>query len=348
MSEHANARRAVLLAGIPLPGRRSRPVELVPAALDELIAWATQERLTGLLHRAWLAGDLTIGPDAAEHDVERLSSALDEAAVTGARSSLTAEATGVAAVGALREFGIEGRLFKGVATSHLDYQDPAERTFFDADVIVRRRDLGPSVDVLDRAGFRRGRAVMRPAWERRFARAVELRNDAGVELDLHAALATGYFGMVLDHDVVWADSVPLRLGGLDCPTFGATSRLLISCYAIVLSRGPRCRLVADLARQLLVSGADWEAAVEWAGDGDCVVGEALRQLGDVLGAEHAAVEWARRSTVPSPMARRALQHARAAESKGWSEDARSTILALGAVDRARFAAGIVERRLRGR
>lgn len=347
MSDLTPAQRAVLLSGIPLPGDGVAPVELEPAAFDELIAWAERERLSGLLHRACLAGDVTIHPDAALH-AERLLAVLDEAVVTGARSSLTAEATGVAAVEALRASGIEGRLFKGIATSHLDYQDPTERTFFDADVVVRRCDLGHSVDVLQRAGFRRGGAFMRPAWERRFARAVELRFDAGAELDLHAALATGYFGMVLDHHVVWADVESLRLGGIDCRLFGATSRLLISCYAIVLSRGPRSRLVADLARQLLVSGADWETAVEWAGDGDCVVGEALRQLGDVLGVEHDAVEWARRSTEPSPTARRALQHARAAESRGWSEDARSTMLALGAVDRVRFVAGIVERRLRGR
>jgi hypothetical protein len=113
----------------------------------------------------------------------------------------------------------------------------------------------------------------------------------------------------------------------------------------VLSRGPALRLYGDLARQLLVVGADWQTAARWADDGDCVIAEALRRVGAVLDIEHEALDWAR-TVVPSERAQRALDLAVTAEAAGWSADARSTMLALDAKDRARFVLGVAELRLR--
>jgi hypothetical protein len=352
------AQRTVLLSGVPIearlgersdgPPQPSDEAAAVTVTLDEfrsLIGWAQAERLCGLLWRAHQAGELSIVAGASPASVAGVEAALREAVVAALQSSLAAEATGLCAVGALRSAGIEALLFKGLATAHLDYSDPAERTFFDADVLVARRDLPAAVAQLARAGFSRAPSRLRPSWERRFARAVELRNRSGVELDLHAALATGYFGQRLDHDLVRTDRATVDLGGVECHAFGSTARLLISCYAIVLSRGPALRLYGDLARQLLVVGADWRTAARWAGDGDCVVAEALRRVGAVLDIEHEALDWAT-TVVPSERAQRALDLAVIAEAAGWSADARSTLLALGAKDRARFALGVAELRLR--
>jgi hypothetical protein len=291
--------------------------------------------------------DLSINTDSPSDPTADVGSALDEAVLAGTRSSLAAEATGLAAVVALRSAGIDAVVFKGLATAHLDYDDPMERTFFDADILVARDDLAPAVAVLSDAGFRRGPVTVRPSWEFRYARAVELLHDDGAELDLHAALATGYFGVLLDHDLVRTDTVRIELGGIECLAFGSTARLLISCYAIVLSRGPGLRLYGDLVRQLTVTGADWRAAAEWAGPGESVIAEALRRLGAVLDIANEAIDWAR-TVVPSPTARRALEYAVNAERVGWSADARSALLALGPVDRIRFITGIAENRLRRR
>ena len=347
-----NAQRAVVLAGVTVADVDSaghfaaEPVVITTDQLIELIGWATRERLSGLLWRAWQIGEVSIDPDGASLPFD-LTAVLDEAMMAGMRRSLAAEATGLTAITALRSAGIDTVLFKGLSNAHLDYDDPSERTFFDADVLVARRDLSVAIRVLSDAGFRRGSPAVRARWEHRFARAVELRHIDGAELDLHAALATGYFGVVLDHDRLRSHCVWIELGGVKCRAFGVDARLLISCYAMVLSRGPALRLYGDLVRQLLVTGADWRRASEWAGPGECVIAEALRRVGAALDIEHDAIEWAR-TVVPSPTALRALEYALDAERVGWSADARSASLAFGTVDRLRFLTGIAENRVRRR
>ncbi len=278
-------------------------------------------------------------PPGADVDAPRV------AHLAGLRGSLAAEATGVAAVAALADAGIEPTLFKGLANAHLDYDRPEQRTFFDADLLVSRREFAATVDILVAAGFTRTTPPLRERWEQRFARAIELRSPDGVELDLHASLATGYFGEILDHDALRDDAQAnagastVRLAGVDHRCFGPAGRLLISSYAIVLSRGPGIRLLRDLAQQLLVTGADWKHATRLAGDGESVLAGALLEMAGQLGITHEAIDWARTVT-PSPAAARALAYARDAEHQGWSADARSTMLALGPVERIRFLTGI--------
>ncbi len=101
-----------------------------------------------------------------------------------------------------------------------------------------------------------------------------------LESHRHAPLATGYFGEILDHDALRDDArteagtSTVHLAGVDHRCFGPAGRLLISSYAIVLSRGPGIRLVRDLAQQLLVTGADWQHAARLAGDGESVLAAA--------------------------------------------------------------------------
>jgi hypothetical protein len=261
------------------------------------------------------------------------------------RSSLAAEATGLAAIEALRAAGVEPFAFKGIAAAHLDYDDPSQRHFFDADLLVPRPDLARAIDALSAAGFRRNGPSIGRRWEHRFARAVELRFRDGVELDLHASLATGYFGWTLDHDRLRLDREEFDLGGIECSAFGPTGRFLISCYAVVLSRGPGLRLQRDMAQQLFVTGVDWKATAAVAGEGEAVVAEALRRLNSRTGTTHPAFSWAAHFPA-SPTASSALRLAERAATEGWSADARSTMLALGPVDRVRFIGPALAHRLR--
>jgi hypothetical protein len=336
------AQRAVLLTGLPIAASEPPP-SVSPEKLGALVGWATAERLVGLLAHALDGDDLVVDGTGTDVVMERLR----QAHLSGMRSSLAAEATGLAAIEALRAAGVEPFVFKGIATAHLDYDDPSQRPFFDADLLVPRPDLPRAIDALSVAGFRRNGPSIGRRWEHRFARAVELRFRDGVELDLHASLATGYFGQVLDHDLVRTDVIDVSLGGIGFRAFGPTARLLISCYAIVLSRGPNLRLYADLVRQLAVTGSDWRLAAHWAGAGECVIAGALRRAGMLLDLSHPAIEWAQ-DVVPLATPQRALDLAQVAETDGWSADARSALLALGLVDRARFMAGIAESRLRRR
>jgi hypothetical protein len=70
--------------------------------------------------------------------------------------------------------GIESRVLKGSAVAHLDYPDPALRSFIDLDVLVRASDIDRAVAVLSGAGFKRTLAQPRPGFDRRFDKGLTL------------------------------------------------------------------------------------------------------------------------------------------------------------------------------
>ena len=341
MTELSPAQLAVLASGLTLdlPVAR-RPVAVSAHQCAELGQWAAVERLDGLLWNAVATGEIVVRPaDDVEAGMEKWRKDIRDCHLAGLRSSLAAESTGAIAVATLQRKGITPLLFKGLANAHLDYPDPSWRTFFDADLLVPRSDFARSIEVLMAAGFTRATPPLRTRWERRFGRAAELRSPQGVELDLHASLSTGYFGGILDHDQLRADTVNVEIGGVRCAAFGASARLLISGYATVLSRGAGLRLYRDFAQQLLVTGADWAEAVQLAGEGDAVLAEAFTRLARVLGIVHEGAAWAEHVEA-SPTARRALEYAERAIDEGWSADARSAMLGMNATDRVRFLAGV--------
>ena len=153
-----------------LPG-----AELVDAAdgmelrvTDEVISLAVRHRVQGLLvqcnrraggHRRWLAGRGR--PRCSVVGVGRLRD------FSGQRRRVT--------LGVLGSADVEARVLKGVALSELDYADPSQRVFADADLLIRRSDHGAALRALDAAGFRRVQPPVRGWWERRFGKAVELR-----------------------------------------------------------------------------------------------------------------------------------------------------------------------------
>ncbi len=345
-TDDAAARTAVL--GWALPGAAARPVTLTSGQADPLFTWASDHRLGGLLWAALDGGAITL----ATADIERAR----DLQLGELRRSLRIEATAAQVVEALAEAGVRSRLLKGLAAAHLDYPDPAWRNSVDADVLIGRRDLTRALETLAGLGITRSRPGLAPWWERRFARTVELSSPAGVEVDLHMALAVGWFGVRLDHDHLLAlPADTFALGGVPAPTLPGPARLLATCYSIVLSRGDHDRLLRDLAQQLLVSGCDWSAALAIArsGDGEAVLHEALRLAGNAIPAlaAHSAVRSG--ALTPSRSAAEALLFARRAERDGWAADARSTLRALGRIDRARFLAGLAvppraSRRARGR
>jgi hypothetical protein len=310
-----------------------------------LVAWAVDERLTGLLGDAIDEGTIVLEPRSAAG----LADEAREAHRTVVRHTLGAEATAIEVIELLAGHSIVAYSFKGVANAHLDYPDPALRTFLDADLHVERPRFGDAITALLAAGYTRTSVPLGERWERRFARACELRAPNGIEVDLHASVATGYFGAVLDHDALRADPDSIALAGRTLPAFSLPARALISSYSIVLSRGPGLRLQRDLTQQVIALASDWPLMIDLVGrDGEAVVAQALTTVGATFGPAHVdadALAWA--STVtPTTTARRALELADRAHDEGWSADARSTALALGALESARFGFGIAVGRLR--
>ena len=209
-----------------------------------------------------------------------------------------------------------------------------------ADLLVPRSDFARATDVLIEAGFTRAAPPLRTWWEQRFGqrRRTSLSARCGNGY-CTASLSTGYFGAILDHDQLRADTFTVEIGGVECVAFAAPARLLISGYAIVLARGPGLRLYRDFAQQLLVTGADWQEAVRLAGEGAAVLAEAFMRLNRVVGIRQGSHAWAE-GVEASPTARRALEYSERAVKEGWSADARSAMLGLGMVDRVRFLVGV--------
>ena len=229
--------RAVLTVGLPVPAASDGhpPAVADPESFRLLMAWAVDERLTGLLCQAIDDGSIVL-------DTPSGSSLADEAREahrTVVRHTLGAEATAIEVIELLSDHGIVAYPFKGVANAHLDYPDPALRTFLDADIHVERPQFGDAITALLAAGYTRTSVPLGERWERRFGRACELRAPNGVEVDLHASVATGYFGTILDDDALRARPDTIALAGRTLRAFSLPARALISCYSIVLSRGPR-------------------------------------------------------------------------------------------------------------
>lgn len=262
------------------------------------------------------------------------------------RLSMGCEAIAVQLVELLATEGLDVRLVKGIAAANLDYDDPSSRSTVDVDALVPRSQLGEVLPLLLAHGYQRVEPAVRPDWEQRFARTVLLRSPYGLEVDLHVALATGYFGRRLPMQPVFDGRDTIHLAGVPCAALAPAARLLMACYAAGLNRGTSLRYLRDAAQLVLLRGADWREAVQLAeaGDGGAVMAAAAVDGArhGVLPADHPFVQWAG-SVRPSAAAAKALQLAEAGKSQGWSADARSTMLALGAVDRARFLAEFVVR-----
>ena len=324
------AQRFVVAHGLPT----DTPVVSAPD-LVELLAWAAEHRLVGLVYEAARSP----GPD--------VPNAITDAHIAMLRHGIGVEVAACRAVRVLRMAGVDAVVFKGVAAAHLDYPDPALRNFYDVDLLVSRVQLPVAGRCLERAGWSRVESKLGRGWEERFARAVQFVSPDGIELDLHAALAPGYFGVRLDHQRLLSSTEAFELGGVAMNGFSVDARLLVSSYALVLSRGGHVRLLRDVAQQLFVSQASPQRAAELAGDGDVILAAALQIVNRVIGLPPGVRSWM--SSIPVDAAqRRGFALARRAHDDGWRFDAIGEMLALGAADRTRYVLGVASSRFTSR
>jgi hypothetical protein len=318
-----DVRRAILTAGldvasVALPPPAPRP--LTDDEVADIVHWAAQERLDGL---AWLA---LAGPDSPWPLTETQRAALLECHLGGLRATVAAEAAAVWAVETLDRAGVRSWLLKGLASGHLDYPDPAMRTSFDADLLVARRDLGTALDALLAAGCRRRTPPLRGWWERRYARAIELVSPDGVEIDLHAAIADGAFGVTFDHDALRRDSGWVELAGRRCGVLSPAGRLVAASVALVLTRGPNLRLARDIVQLTAADEASIRAGRHLAGAHQAAIDDALASSGRLLGLPARGEGSAPPSRTPEP--------------SSWSGDAVGAWRAMSWMARPGFVIGI--------
>lgn len=313
--------------GLPTPATNA------PAVTQQTVTEAITHRVQGLLSLALDQGRVTA-------DAE-LTSAIHEAHLAALRTCLVAEETAVTAVAALDRAGVDCRALKGVAIAHLDHDDPSERVFGDADVLVRRADHGRALTALTGAGFVRSEPPVRGWWERRFGKAVVLAAPNGGELDLHLTLTGGYFGEALDLvGLMDRTGDRIELAGRSVSTLDSHDRLLQACCHSVLGGSSGLRAQRDIAQLVLITGADWRVAAERAGEADVVVATAVVGAWQALELDdHAAAVWARAFRA-SDRQRRALATYEQAFTSTWAPEGRGILAALSPIDRVRFAAGV--------
>lgn len=331
------------------------PIDLSPATVDPpvaddtTLAYAVSHRVQGLLAAAVERGE--VAADAPT------TAAINEAHLAALRTCLVAEETAVCTFDALRGAGVECRVLKGIALAHLDHDDPSERVFGDADVLIGRADRGRALAALAAAGFGRDEPPVRGWWERRFGKAIVLQAPNGGELDLHLSITGGYFGERIDGRAVMdrrGDSV--LLAGRTVVTLDREDRLLQACCHSVLGGGSGLRAQRDIAQLVTLRRADWQESVARAGShgADVVVARGVERAWSVLGlsADHPAAQWAQQFAATDQQLR-ALASYDAAFSSTWGPEGRGIVAALGPVDRVKFMLGLAlpsraSRRARGR
>ncbi|MHA6784816.1 nucleotidyltransferase family protein [Pseudonocardia saturnea] len=254
--------------------------------LDD-VAWlgltegAVTHRITGLLHAAVADGVLPATPEQAR-------------AITARHRGiqmrvLLLEQQLPHVVGLLEDAGIGCRALKGSALAHLDYPDPALRSFVDVDVLVRASDVDRTVQVTHAAGFRRTLAEPRPGFDRRFDKGMTLVPPGGFEVDLHRTFVLGPWGRLIDLDGLWDACDTFTVGGRTVRALALHHRFLHVCYHAALGNWPlRLGSLRDVAQLLpRIDGPGYagpsipELARSWGGE--AVVAAAITDSRRLLG-----------------------------------------------------------------
>ena len=197
---------------------------------------------------------------------------------------LERELLGVLAV--LAAARVECRVLKGTAVAHLDYPDPALRSFIDLDVLVRAEDIDTAAARLTASGFTRTLAEPRPGFDRRFDKGMTLIPATGYELDLHRTFVLGPWGVLMKPEQLWDDGEVFHIGDTPVRALSRRYRFLHACFHGALGDWPlrlgSLRDVAEMLPKLTGDGADVRApAADWGAEAvlAVAVADSVRLLG---------------------------------------------------------------------
>ena len=234
------------VAGFGLPGAsRIFPREpLGDQAWAAVLSEARTHRLTGLLRAVVDQGALA-ATEAQAHQARAAHRSVMLRVLSLERELITV-------IDLLATSGIEARILKGSAVAHLDYPQPALRSFIDLDILVRSTDIDSAVRVLVAAGFVRTLAEPRPGFDRRFDKGTTLVSPAKYELDLHRTFVLGPWGVLVDLDGLWDRGQEFTIAGRTLHALSRANRLLHACYHAALGNWPlRLASLRDVAEMRL-------------------------------------------------------------------------------------------------
>lgn len=292
------------VAGHGLPGQTANwpKVALEDRTWTGLFSCIKDQRLSGFAMQAIADGSLPV--------TARQGSEIAEAHRWWMGVAIELERTLLRTVERLDAAGIDYRILKGSAVAHLDYPDPALRSFGDVDVLVPAEQFDAAVELLVSSGHRRRYPQPRPGFDRRFGKGSALVTADGHEIDLHRTFAMGPFGLRIDLDDLWRRAAPFPLASRPVLALPLEERFLHACFHAALGDPvPRLTPLRDVAQMLLCQPLDpdvvdrltsrWDAAP--------VVARAVTAAAEVFGLDDAnqRVAWSAQYR-PSRAQRRAM------------------------------------------
>jgi hypothetical protein len=207
------------------------------------------ERLTGLLVAAVEDGTMDVTDEQAEE--------LSEVHISALGRDLRMERATLEVVDTLDGAGLDHRVLKGPAVAHLDYPDPAQRSFIDVDVLVRSDQWDDAVATLTAIGGERAYPEPRAGWDRRFTKGTTFKMGDSCEVDLHRTVVSGPFGLSVDLESLWEGHAGLCLGGRPLKALPPEARFLQACFSAAVSDvPPRLASLRDIAQMGLGGKVD--------------------------------------------------------------------------------------------
>jgi hypothetical protein len=291
------------VAAVGLPGAL---VELPDGPLPDdawrkLLTRTADARTSGLLLAAVDRGSMPVTDSQREEALELHTGAMVQCLVLEALLLSTADF--------LDTIDVPFRVLKGSAVAHLDYSDPALRSFGDVDLLVRSEDFDRVAAALAGLGHQRLFRQPRPGFDRRFGKSTTFATSDHLEIDLHRTFVLGPFGLTVDLPRIWEASETFALGGRTLHALAPEARLMHAAYHAILGAFPaRAQALRDVAEMLLFGGHDDRALValseSW--QADAVLARAVRlawerfRIADVTRIS----AWATRHEPPTEQSRR--------------------------------------------
>jgi len=195
--------------------------ELAPAAFDELVGLARQERVTGVLAASVREGLLVVSDEQFEAVALAHRGAMAVA--------LVLERLLVESSRTLSANGVDHLVLKGPALAHLAYPDPGMRDYGDVDLLVAADLMPLAVRVLLASGAHRPLAELAPGWDRSFAKSVTLVGASGYELDVHRTIAPGVFGLRVEPAILFTRTQTFTVGDVRLRALAPEGQLLQAC-----------------------------------------------------------------------------------------------------------------------
>jgi hypothetical protein len=262
------------------------PVPIVVDSFPQLIALADSQRML-----PWLSA--AVEDDQVENITDEDRGQLRQRTLSAVQTTLATHSAAASIVMRLFRVGVtEVRILKGCATSYLDYSPLGNRFSSDVDLLIRSADYDRVLSVFPGADVP---APRRANWQRRYGKATTVRDDIGVELDIHTTLSPGYFGLVLPVDELMAQADGFEIGGVEMLAPDGPGRLI---HAANHAGGPGyigMHSLRDVLQLVLATGVDWQESIErstrWKVDGLFAFGVAKAWSSfDIEG--HPLLDWA--------------------------------------------------------